>query len=111
MNTATPSRHILLRTFWVLLRAWGACVASYLLGIVLIATVVESLTLSGASVAAYVLVAAEVAVTLAAIAWTHVRLADLLQPLARWFWVLTFALLQLGTCGIAAITTLLALNR
>jgi hypothetical protein len=31
--------------------------------------------------------------------------------LARWFCVLAFALLQLGTCGIAAITTLLALNR
>lgn len=111
MNIAIPPRHIPLRTFWVLLRAWGACVASYLLGIVLIATVVESLTLSGASVAAYVLVAVEVVVTLAAIAWTHVRLAGLLQPLARWFWVLAFALLQLGTCGIAAITTLLALNR
>ncbi|MFZ2307960.1 MAG: hypothetical protein WAW34_11590 [Rhodoferax sp.] len=111
MNTTAPIRHILLRAFWILLRAWGACVASYLLGIVLIATVVESLTLSGASVAAYVLVAVEVVVTLAAIAWTHARLVGLLQPLARWFCVLAFALLQLGTCGIAAITTLLALNR
>lgn len=111
MKTTAPLRHVSLRTFWVLLRAWAACAAAYLLGIVLIATVAESLTMSGASVAAYVLVAAEVAVTLCAVVWTHIRLAALLQPLARWFWVLVFALLQSGMCGIAAITTLLALNR
>lgn len=112
MNKTTTALHqIVLGTLWVLVRAWGACLAAYLLGIVLIASVSESLTLSGASVAAYVLVAAEVVVTFAAIAWTHVRLTLLLLPLARWVWVVAFALMQLAMCGIAAITTLLALNR
>lgn len=102
---------ILLRTVWVLLRAWGACAAAYLLGIILIASVAESLPTSAASASAIGLVAAEVVVTFAAIAWVRTRLTPLLQPLARWFWVVAFALVQLGTCGIAVITTLLALNR
>ena len=112
MNRAvTPSFPILLRTVWVLLRAWGACAASYLLGIILIASVAEGLTLSVASALAVILVAAEVVVTFAAIAWARKGLTPLLQPVARWFWLVAFALVQWGTCGIAVITTLLALNR
>lgn len=106
-----PLRHALLRTLWIFLWAWVACVASYLLGIVLTTIVAESMPSSAAAVVAFVLVAGEVLVTFLSIAWTNTRLAEVLQPAARWFWVVAFAVLQLGTCGIAAITTLLALNR
>lgn len=85
--------------------------ASYLLGLALTVTVVDSLPPSVATVATFVLVAGEVLVTFLAVAGVHTRLAGVLQPAARWFWVVAFGLLQLGTCAIAAITTLLALNR
>jgi hypothetical protein len=112
MNPANPApTPILLRVLWVLLRAWGACVLAYLLGIVLIASVAEGLTTASASVLAMVLVAAEVVVTLVALVWTYLSLQALVPPAACWLGVLVFSGVQLATCGIAVITTLLALNR
>lgn len=106
----SPSR-VVLRTLWILLWAWVACMASYLLGLALTVTVVESMPTTVATVATFVLVAGEVLATFLAIGWAHTRLGEVLQPAARWFWVVLFALLQLGICGIAVLTTLLALNR
>lgn len=112
MNPASPApTPIVLRVLWVLLRAWGACMLAYLLGIVLVASVAEGLTMATASVLAVVLVAAEVVVTLAALVWTYWSLQALVQPAACWLWGVAFSVVQLATCGIAVITTLLALNR
>lgn len=110
-NPSPGAGHPLPRTLGTLLWAWVACTLVYLLGIVLAATVAESMPTMLASGVALVLVALQVAVTLAAIVWVHRRLVGTLAPAWRWPCVVTFALLQLGTCGIAGITALLALNR
>lgn len=111
-STPSPTRHArpLLRTVGTLLWAWVACALAYLLGIVLAATVADSMPPMMATGVALVLVALQAGATFAAVVWVHKRLLDTLATGWRWTWVVAFAVLQMGTCGIAAITALLALN-
>lgn len=106
-----PSKSPVLGTIWLFVYSWAACVLAYMLGIVITTALVDTLSTSIATTAAFVLVAAEIFATCAAIVWVHARSATALQPLPRYVCVIAFAVLQLGTCAIAAITTLLALNR
>lgn len=105
-----PPPSSLPRVIWLFVYSWAACIVVYGLGIAITATLVDYLPTSVVAAVAYALVAAEIVFTGASIIWVYSRSGGL-RPAARYVSVAAFALLQLATCAIALITTLLALNR
>jgi hypothetical protein len=91
--------------------SWACTLLLYLAGIMVTAASLQRAQTSTASTAALVLIAAEVLVACISIAFVLLRSRGTLQAATRFGWVAAFAVLQLGTCAVAVLATLLALNR
>ena len=90
---------------------WVGSLLVYLTGIMITAASLEQVQTSTASTATLILIAVELLMACISIAFVYTRSRGYARAGVRFVYMGVFALLQLGTCVLAIIISLLALNR
>jgi hypothetical protein len=106
-----PQRQAFFRMALSSFAAWAITLLFYFVGIAAAAAGLQRAPASTASTAVVILVAVEIIIAGLAVTFVFIRSRGYFGTAARAIWTVIFAALQLGTGALAALVSLVVLNR
>lgn len=106
-----PQRNAVIKLALLSFVVWAGALLIYFIGIAAVAASLQRASASTASTAVAILIAVETTIACLAVAFVSIRSRGYFGTAMRVIWTAVFAVLQLGTVALAALASLVALNR